>query len=308
MKKGNASSQTRNRGKSKKVGAIQRNFSGWMLLLPSLFLFVFLVWRPIIVGIIYSFFDLKGFTPTEFVGFKNYIDVITDTNFIQTLWNTVQYVLWSLIIGYIVPFACAFAINEVVHFKRFFKISVYLPVIIPSIAMALIWRMVYMENAGGLLNMVLQVFGAEPRTWLSNKSLVIPLLVTAMTWKNFGGTMIVYLSSMQSVDQTLYEAARLDGAGIIARIVHIFLPHMKGIMLLMLINQIIAVFNIMEQPMTMTGGGPNGASMSLALTNYNYAFKYNQFDKSLALGVITFLLLFVLAFVYFYADRKVNED
>lgn len=295
-----------NKNKSLK-GVVARNISGWMLILPSLLLFVMLVWRPIVIGIGYSFFKLQGFTPIEFVGLKNFRDVLTDTNFIQTLRNTVRYVFWSLVIGFPLPFICAVMLNEMVHIQGYFKITTYLPVIIPSIATCMIWKMVYMDGEGGLLNMLLYYMGISPMTWLSNKNLAIPLIIISMSWNGFGSTLIIYLATLQSVNQELYEAARLDGAGFFGRIRYVLFPHMRGLLLLMLIKQIIGVFNVTEQPLTMTGGGPNGASMSLGLTNYYYAFKYGQYDKSLALGVITFCLLLVLTFVYFGLDKRVDE-
>lgn len=85
------------------------------------------------------------------------------------------------------------------------------------------------------------------------------------------------------------------------------MPHMWTLILLMAIRQIIGVFQVVEQPMVMTGGGPNGASMSLGLTNYYYAFKFGQFSKSMALGVIMFLLMIVLTVIYFKADRKFTD-
>lgn len=294
--------------KNKSVsGLLRRNISGWLLIIPSIILFVFIIWRPIIIGISYSFFDLQGFKPVEFVGFKNFAEVLNDTNFIKTLINTVGYVFWSLIIGFPLPFICAVMLNELVHMKGYFKITTYLPVVIPTIATAFIWKMVYMDGPGGLLNMLLYYFGIEPMGWLSNKTLVIPLIVVSMSWSGFGSTLIMYLATLQGINQELYEAARLDGAGFFRRIKHVLFPHMRGVVLLLAIRQIIGVFSVAEQPLAMTGGGPNGASMSLGLTNYYYAFKYSQYDKSMALGVITFCLLLVLTFVYFGLDRRIEE-
>jgi multiple sugar transport system permease protein len=149
--------------------------------------------------------------------------------------------------------------------------------------------------------------GLGPAMWLSNKSLTIPLIIVSMSWHGFGSTMIMYLSVLQSVDKSLYDAARIDGAGFFRRIRTVLMPHMWGILLLCAIKQIIGVFQITEQPLIMTGGGPNGASMTLGLTNYFYAFKYGQMDKSLAMGVISFLLLIGLTFVYFHLDKKIND-
>lgn len=289
----------------KLLGKLRRDIPGWLLIVPSLFLFVMLVWRPIIIGIVYSFFDLKGFEPTEFVGIKNYIDVLTDTNFLKTLWNTVQYVIWSCL-GFPIAFILAVMLNEMLHARQFIKISTYLPSIVPGIAVAMIWKMVYMDGDSGLLNMLLYYFGVEPMNWLSNKNLVIPLIVFSMVWKGCGGSMLMYLATLQGINQELYEAARLDGAGFFGRIRYVLIPYMKGTYLLLFVQQIIGVFNISEQPLTMTGGGPNGASLSLGLTNYFYAFKYGQYDKSLALGVITFLLLISITFLYHRLEKSID--
>ena len=293
--------------KRKLSSIIAKNISGWMLILPSLLLFVIIVWRPIVMAFCYSFFKLQGMRPVEFAGLQNFKDVLTDSAFLQTMLNTLQYVGWSLIIGFPMAFLTAVMLNEMICFKGSFKFIMYLPVIIPGVAVCLIWKMMYLDGSSGLLNSLLYYIGMEPQNWLSNKDLTILLIIISMTWQSFGSNMLLYLATLQSADQSLYEAARIDGAGFWRRFWHVLLPHMRGLMLLLVIRQIIGVFQITEQPMVMTGGGPNGASMSLGLTNYYYAFQYGQFDKSMALGVISFLLLLVLTYVYFKLERKFNE-
>lgn len=289
-----------------KPGAVYR-LSGWILAVPTIILFVLLVWRPIGIAVKYSFYDLQGMTPVKFVGLDNFKDVLSDTNFVQTLKNTVSYVFWSLIIGLPLPFFCAVMINEMVHGKGFFKFTLYLPVIMPGIVTSLLWTLMYADGGGGLLNMLRSVFGLEPAMWLSNKNLTIPLIIISMTWNSFGGTMIMYLATLQGVDTALYEAARIDGAGFWMRFRVVLLPHMLPTVLLLAVRQIIGVFNVTEQPMVMTGGGPNGASLSLGLTNYYYAFSYGHFDRSMALGLITFIILLSLTFVYYGLEKKVGR-
>ena len=294
-------------GHKKTFGRIRRNFSGWILLVPTIFLLCFVVLRPMFMGIVNSFYELEGFTPTEFVGLENYIQVIKDTKFIGTIWNTVSYVFWSLVIGLPLPFICAIMLNEMVFGKNFIRISTYMPAVIPAVAVSLIWTNMYMEGTGGLLNMLIGLFGAEPQQWLMNKSLTIPLIIISITWQGFGSTILYYFAMLQSVNTELYDAARIDGAGILSRAKNIIMPHMLPIFVLMAIKQIIGVFQIIDQPLVMTGGGPNGASTSLALLGYQYAFQFGQAGKSLAVNVITFLLLIGLTFVYFKAEKKFTE-
>lgn len=301
--------QTEKKAVSQKklYGKIKRNFSGWILLVPTVFLLIFVTLRPLYMGIINSFYELKGFTPTEYVGLENYIQVIRDTKFVGTLWNTVKYVLWSLVIGLPLPFLCAIMLNEMVNGKNFIRISTYMPVVIPAVAVSLIWTNMYMEGPGGLLNMFIGLFGAEPRQWLMDRNLTIPLIIVSMTWNSFGTTILYYYAMLQSVNTELYDSARIDGAGILSRAKNIIMPHMLPLLVLMAIKQIIGVFQVIDQPLVMTGGGPNGASTSLALIGYQYAFQFSQAGKALAVNVITFILLVGLTFVYFKAEKKFGE-
>jgi len=293
---------------NKKIyGKIKRNFSGWILLLPTIFLLCFVVLKPMFMGIINSFYELVGFTPTEFIGLENYIQIIKDTKFISTIWNSVKYVIWSLIIGLPLPFLCAIMLNEMVVGKSFIKISTYMPAVIPAVAVSLIWTNMYMEGTGGLLNMFLGLFGVEPQQWLMNKSLTIPLIIISMTWQGFGSTILYYYAMIQSVNTELYDAARIDGADVLSRAKNVIMPHMLPLFVLMAIKQIIGVFQVLDQPLVMTGGGPNGASTSFALLGYQYAFQFNQVGKSLAVNMISFILLVGLTFVYFKSEKKFNE-
>ncbi len=293
---------------NKKLGTFfVRNLIGWLLMLVPLLLFFIIVWRPIIIGIGYSFFDLVGFTPTEFVGLENYKDVLSDTNFVKTLWNTVKYVLYSLVIGFPLPFIIAVLLNEMVHTKSLFKFTIYLPVLVPSMAAYLIWKVLYAAGDGGLINSVIGLFGADAVNWLGSESNAIPSIIMTMTWSGFGGTMLMHLATLQGINQELYDAARLDGAGIWRRFTTVMFPHMRGILLLLGVRQIIGVFSVTEQPLVMTGGGPNGASLSLGLTNYFYAFRDGNFERSLAVGVVSFLILICVTFIYYGLDKKISE-
>lgn len=285
----------------------KRNITGWLLLLPSLILFCYIIWRPIVFSVFYSFFDLQGFTPTKFVGFKNYIDVLTDSLLLKALLNTLKFVLWSLVISFPVPIIVAFMLNEVMHGKEIFKFSLFFPSVLPAMAISLIWALMYDPGQGGLMNTVLYYLGLPPFEWLQNKKVVIPLMQIAMAWGGIGSTALIYISAMQGIDNELYEAARLDGAGFFRRIQVVLLPHISGMLLIMLVRHIIGTCQILEEPLLMTGGGPNNASITMGLQMYRYAFIYFQTDKALAYGGIMFVLLMILTIGYHRLDKKINE-
>ena len=288
-------------------GLFAKNLTAWILLIPSVLLFYFFVWRPIGVGIVYSFFKLKNYIPVEFVGFDNYKAVLTDALFIKTLTNSAMYVLWSFVIGFLPPIFLAVMINEIVHMNSFLKASIYFPAICPAVAAALIWYFLYLPGEGGVLNMILAKFGLPAQQWLQNAKQTIPLIIVMMTWQGMGSSMLLYLASLQGVNQELYEAAKIDGASIPRRFMTVTMPAIFPIMLLAFVRQIIGVFQVMTEPMTMTDGGPNNASISLNLQSFKYAFKNFQPEKALALGVVTFIILMVVTCFYFKMQDKLSD-
>lgn len=287
---------------------MKNNVSAWLLLLPLLILMYLFVWRPTVMGGVWSFFKMKGYTPTEFIGFKNYIDVITDTEFLPTMLNTLKYVGWSLIIGFIPPVAIAVMVNEVMHFKGGFRVLIYLPGVIPGIAANLMWYFMYYPDASGLLNQILALFGQEPYVWLNDPNFTILYIIIAMTWSGFGGTMILYYAAIQSVSMDIYEAATIDGAGMFKRLWHVTLPQISGTLLLTFVNQIIGVFQVLDQPMVMTQGGPNNASTSIGYQLYKYGFVSGRAGHAMALGVIIFVILLIATAFYFKLNKKVEEN
>lgn len=285
-----------------------RALSSWLFVVPSLVFFIVFHWQPLLSGLFLSFYRTQGYKAVEFIGFRNYVDVITNSVFQQTLYNTFLYVFWSLLFGFFVPIAVAIMINEMRRYQPFFKFAVYFPGMVPGIAAALLYASMLEPGSGGILNALTAKLGLPPSDWLQNSHLTIPLIVLVMTWRGFGSTAIIYLASLQGVNHELYEAASLDGAGIWKRIRHITLPQISSIVGILLILQIIGVFQVLYEPLTMTEGGPNNASMSLSLLSYQYAFRYFRIGESLALGGITFVILMLITIVYYRLNKALETD
>ncbi len=293
----------------KRKSGYRNDLDAWILMLPMVVILYLFVWRPTVMGVAWSFYNMRAYTVGDFAGFDNYIRVLTHTQFLPILWNTVQYVLWSLVIGFLPPLFIAIMINEIIHFKGGFRVLIYIPAVIPGIAAMLMWYFMYYPDQTGLLNMILGKFGVEPFKWLNNPDFAIIGIVIYSTWKGFAGTMLLYYASLQSVSVELYEAALIDGAGPFKRLWHVTRPAIEGLLLLNLVRQIIGVFQIMEQPLAMTGGGPNGASTSLSYQLYQYGFNSGGkgTGQAMALGVIIFLILIVFTIFYFWLNRKVEN-
>ncbi|MBO5007483.1 MAG: sugar ABC transporter permease [Clostridia bacterium] len=295
----------RNRRKMK----LRNDIDAWILMLPMVIILYLFVWRPTVLGGVWSFFRMKAYSVGEFCGFANYKIVLSHTQFLPMLWNTVQYVLWSIAIGFLPPLVIAIMVNEMVHFKSGFRVLIYLPTVIPGIAAMLMWYFMYYPDNTGLLNMLLAKLGVEPYIWLNDPKFAKLGIVIYSTWKAFPGTMLLYFAALQGVSAELYEAALIDGASSFKRFWNVTRPAIEGLLLLNIVRQIISVFQIMEAPMAMTGGGPNGASTPLSLQLYNYGFNSGGkgTGQAMALGVIIFLILIVFTIFYFWLNRKVED-
>ncbi len=284
--------------KLKIPGVIKKNISGWLIMAPTLILFAFFVWEPLLASIRLSLYSAKGMRTVEFVGFKNYIDVFHHPDFFPAVRNTFSYTIWSLLIGFLVPIIMAVIINEMVHAKGLFRVGIYFPNIVPGLATVMMWAFIFRPGKTGVLNIILGSMGVQPQVWLSNPKLTIPLIVLTMTWKGAGATALIYLAALQGINPELYEAAIIDGAGIWKRIVHVTVPNLRNLIRSLLILQVISVFQILYEPLVMTNGGPNNASISIMQLVFKYAFEKFDYPKAAAVSVIISLFLVTLTAVY----------
>lgn len=280
---------------------IRKNAKAWAIMLPSLVLFAFYIWVPLFQNISLSFYKTLGTTKVKFVGLEQYRLLFQSADFLKALGNTFEYALWSLVIGFLLPIVIALILNEVVHLRGLFRTMIYFPNIVPGIAVAIMWTFLFDPNPYGVLNSLFKT----NNLWLNNEKAVIPLIVFTLTWKGAGATSLIYLANLQTIDKVYYEAARLEGASAWQRFWHVTLPHLKGQIKLLLIVQIISVFQVFYEPLVMTkGGGPNGASSTLVQLIYQIAFEEFDAGKAAALSVIVALILFMLTGLYFYLSKE----
>ena len=287
---------------------LKRNLSAWLIMLPSLILFVFFVWEPLLESIRLSLFTAKGIRLQEFVGLQNYLSVFQHPDFWPAIRNTFSYTFWSLIIGFFMPIIMAVLITETAHLKSFFRVGVYFPNIIPGIATVLIWGYLFRPGKTGVFNIILSWFGAQPLEWISNPMWSVPLIVATMTWKAAGSTALIYAAGVESINPELYEAAAIDGARIWGRIRYITLPSIFSLGKTMLILQIISVFQILYEPLVMTNGGPNNASISIMQLVFKYAFENFNYPMAAALSVIICIILVILTAVYFRLTKTDDDN
>lgn len=286
----------------------KRDFIGWLVMLPTLVLFAFFVWEPLLENVRLSLYTATRYQIEDFVGLQNYIKVIKNPDFVAAFKNTFSYTLWSLVIGFFVPMIMGILISETIHMKGLFRVGVYFPNIVPGLATVWIWSYFFTPGPTGVLNIIFGKFGIEPQVWLNNPKWTIPLIIIILTWKSAGSTALIYMASISGISPDLYEAATIDGAGILSRIRYITLPNLFGIGKTMLILQIISVFQILYEPMVLKNGGPNNASISLMMMVYRYAFRDFNFPYAAALSVMICIILVILSGIYMKMTAKKENE
>jgi multiple sugar transport system permease protein len=290
---------------SGKYWNLKNNINSWLIMLPSVILFAFFVWVPMGESIVMSLFKTKGVSLEKFVGLDQYIAVFKDPNFTAALRNTVSYVLWSLVIGFLMPIIIAVLIGETTRLRGLFRTASYLPNIMPGLATVLMWRSFFSAKPSGAFNVLISYLGMDARAWLSNAEIIIPLIVVILTWKGAGATALIYMAGLAGINPELYESATIDGAGIWRRTWHITLPQIFNLGSTLLVLQIIAVFQILYEPLVLTNGGPDNASISLMQLLFNYIQNASSIDYGRASAVSVIIALMLLTFTVIY--NSVNK-
>jgi len=296
--------------------AISRNAMGYLFLLPAIVVFALFAWFPIVQTFRLAFVHYQDDNltmPTHWVGLDNFSHLLTDPtlqpSFGAIWWNTLEFTLLALVFGYIVPITLALLINEVRLGRSFFRVIFYVPVILPTLVGTWVWnKVIFDADPQGFLNNILAWFHIPPQPFITDQTQAMPCVVVFATWAAAGGAMLIYLAALQGIPAHLYEAAEIDGASLWARLWHITLPHIRVVMVIMALLQIIATMQVFAEPYTLTAGGPSGATTTVMVAIYDLAFGgggNQDWNEAAAFGVLLFLILTFFSILYYVVMRRV---
>ena len=266
-----------------------------LYLLPSITILVMYRWIPVVWNFVISFQDWKPLGRSELVGFENYLKLVADPVFWQSLWNTLAYFFVGTPIAILTALLLAMFVNSPIRGRNAYRTIVFLPYVITPVAIGLIWTWMLNDRVG-LVNFVLQGAGIteEPIAFLQSFSLALPTIIAITVWQVVGYFMLLILSGLQTVPKSLYEVAIIDGAGPLRRMVRITLPLIKSTLFLCFTIGMINSFAVFDIVYVTTGGGPGHATEFLITQIYKAAFEYNRMGYAAATTVVMFLLLWSL--------------
>lgn len=285
---------------------ISRQIVAYLFLLPAILIFALVAWYPIGRAFEMSFQDVRLGGESIDIGYKNY-DLMKLDPARKIIWeNSAEFALWSIVLGYAVPVVVAILVREMRFAKGFFRIVYFLPTVVPVSVAVIVWRFIY-DPDDGFLSSFVALFGVQRQFWLNDPDLVKPAIVIMMTWGSFGATMLIYLSTLLDIPSELYEAAELDGASPWRRVWHITIPHMRPVMSVLFVLQVLAVVQLFTEPFLLTKGGPGRESLTPVLHIYNRAFMRADMGYASAWSVVLVIVLLVFSIFYQGFNRYVNR-
>jgi multiple sugar transport system permease protein len=267
--------------------------------------FALFSWYPLVRGVLLSFQQVNFVTDPEWVGLANFRALLDDPLFWTAWRNTLLFTGLALVFGFALPFAVAVLLNELRHFLGYFRVLVYLPVMLPPIVVVLLWQYFY-DPGNGLFNTVLRGVHLPESQWTQSSSTAMISLVLVSTWANMGGATLMYLAGLQNIPGELYEAAELDGATVWQRLRHVTIPHMRFVMLILLLLQIVATMQVFIEPYQLTGT-TNPDTITVMVLIYRYAFTVNHdFGLAAAMSVLLFVVLGAFSALYLRLTRNAD--
>ncbi|MDK2864875.1 MAG: multiple sugar transport system permease protein [Thermotogota bacterium] len=266
-------------------------FIGPALILLMLFLII-----PIFASLYLSFTDFNVFAMTDwsrarFVGFRNFVELFKDDLFWKALFNTFYCLIVAMPTTVVLSLLAAVLLNrEHTLFKKFFKVSFFLPFVTNTVAIAVVWSWL-LNPTYGLLNWFLSLFGIKGPNWLGDPRWAMPSIIMLVVWKAVGYNTILFLAGLQNIPDFLYEAAELDGATSWQRFWYITLPMLRPTTVFVTTMMIIGYLQLFEEPYMLTQGGPLNSTLSIVLYLYRQGFRFFKLGYASSIAVILFLMI-----------------
>ncbi|MGN0434374.1 MAG: carbohydrate ABC transporter permease [Bilifractor sp.] len=272
----------------------------WFVILPLIIYVVFFLF-PSILGVFYSFTDWGRMTPKNglhFIGLQNYIDLFTSNkNYMAGFWNTVRFTLISNVVKIIPAFFLAILLNSRLKGKKFYRTVFYLPSILPFVIIGIIFSSIFSYNTG-LLNSTFTALGLGvlKQKWLSDPNMVWNSIFSVDAWRGIGYVMTIFLAGLNTIDDSLYEAAEIDGAGFWKKLSYVTLPMMRGPIMINLVFGITYGLKVFDIIYVLTNGGP-GHKTEVMTTYVLQLYGSGQYGMSTAMNTILLAVTAVIGVI-----------
>ncbi|MCR4695619.1 MAG: sugar ABC transporter permease [Pseudobutyrivibrio sp.] len=282
----------------------------YFFLIPALTFFLVFWIYPLLQLFYYSVTDFNGINyDYDFVGFKNYVKVFHNGTLINSMKNTIVYAAVTVVLSNLIGLGIAMALNTKIHLKGFFRTCAYFPALFSAIVVGFIWSYVYMPSSGMIASLV-SLLGGDGAGFnpLGDYKIALFAIALVEVWRGFGTTMIIYLAGLQTVDDSLLEAGRIDGCSEWQLTKKIKLPLIAPTITINVILSVINGLKAFDNSFIMTNGGPGKSTKTLMFQVYETAFTDQKMGRASAFSVLAFafIILITVIMLYFMNKREVE--
>ncbi len=283
----------------------KRELIFFAFVLPSFLGCVIFIFLPSVFSFILSFFKWNLISEIKFTGFLNYIDLLTSEDFWLILKNTIVYAVSVTVFATFIPLILASIIKNKILGKEIYKTAYFLPFITPMIVVAMVWQWIFDPNIG-IVNYILK----SNLQWLYDSNLAMPALIFVSVWKLIGYNMIIFISGFSTINEQVYEAAKIDGATNKRIFFNITIPLLSPTIFFVLLITTISSFQVFDLIYLMTQGGPENSTNILVYWLYKNAFEFFNIGKASAIAYILFVFILTLTIIQWKLRRKwvLNEN
>jgi multiple sugar transport system permease protein len=280
----------------------------WIFLIPAAVLGLYFKFIPMIEGFRLSFFKVQPFLGDVFVGFDNYVRVLTDARFMEALGHTVVLGLTQTLGALVVGFALALLLEGQARSLWVLRTAIFLPVVTALAVVGEIWRILYFPTSDGPLNTILSWVGVEPLQFLNGTDSALWSIAVVGIWSGAPYNMVIILAGLTGIDRTLYESAGVDGATIWQRLRYITLPALRPSIVIVLTLAAIRSLRSFTEVYVLTGGGPAGSTEVWMTRMYSLGFQRNDIGVASAAAVLLLVVTLLLTVgTQFLARRKAEQ-
>lgn len=290
--------------------SVKRTLRKWstsyILILPAMFFLVLFVFYPIVYSFLLSLQQYQlGFKTRKFIGFENYIRMVTSPDFWNSLSITGIYTVLVVIISIFLGLVLAILISHRKKTAMIWQIIFFLPVAATMAAMAIVWRFILDDNFG-FVNNILRLMGRQGADWLRNPSTALGVMVFINIWSNAGYAMVFFTAGLANISPTLYQAAAMDGSNRFKDFLYITWPLLSPTTLFIFIIMTVRALASFDTIKVMTNGGPVKSTQILSLLLYQEAFQFFNIGYASSIAVFFFIIVLLLALAQLNFDSRVH--
>jgi len=276
--------------------------AGLIFIAPWILGFLWFTLYPVVMAVYYSFTSFNTVATPQWIGLGNFDTLRTDELFWTALKNTATYIAFSVPLDLLAALFFAVLLNVKIPGRAILRTCYYIPTVVPVVASSILWIMLF-NTHGGLINETLGLFGIREIPWLSSPDWAMPAIVLISLW-GIGSAIIIFLAGLQDVPVTLYEAARLDGAGSLQLVRYVTVPMISPVILFNFILGMVGASQVFTVPFIVTGGGPLNATLMYSLYLFRNAFVYFKMGLASAMGWVLFVFIFGLTLISLRVSRR----